>query len=162
MLLKQIFMAVTALSFGLIASGGVFTVFVSVGLVPRFAGRTHTGDKILLYESCICAGTIAGCIISVFEKWMQAGRFILDSGIVDASLWQMAGRAVLIVFGVFAGMFVGCFAIAIAEMLNTIPIFTRRTGFGEGVGIAILCIALGKAAGSLLYFMLNIYKFGGQ
>ena len=53
----------------------------------------------------------------------------------------------------FAGMFVGCIAIAIAEMLNTIPIFLRRISLGKGAGILILSIALGKVLGSFLYYV---------
>ena len=53
MYLKQIIMAIGGLGFGIIVSGGVFTVLVAVGLVSRFAGKTHTGKYILLYESCI-------------------------------------------------------------------------------------------------------------
>lgn len=161
MLLKQIFMAFAGLSFGMIASGGVFTVFVSVGLVPRFAGKTQTADKILFYEGCICWGTIIGCIITVFDKRLQLGHYIVDNGILAASYWRLIGGTALSIFGLFAGMFVGCFAIAIAEMLNSIPIFTRRIGLGEGIGVAILCIALGKAAGSLIYFIQKVYEFGG-
>lgn len=35
------------------------------------------------------------------------------------------------------------------EMLNSIPIFSRRTGFQHGLGIALLFAALGKMAGSI-------------
>ena len=66
--------------------------------------------------------------------------------------WTLWGNWILAVFGIFAGMFVGCFAIAIAEMLNTIPIFTRRISLGKGVGVVMLCLALGKTVGSLFYF----------
>ena len=65
-------------------------------------------------------------------------------------------------FGLFAGIFVGCLALAIAEMLDTIPIFARRIGFRHGLGIVVLSIALGKAAGSLLYFMKAVYLHGGM
>jgi hypothetical protein len=64
-----------------------------------------------------------------------------------------SGTAFLIVFGFFAGIFVGCLALAIAEMLNSIPIFSRRTGFRHGLGIALLFAALGKMAGSIFYFL---------
>ena len=64
-------------------------------------------------------------------------------------------------FGLFAGIFVGCLALAIAEMLNTIPVFARRIGFRHGLGIVVLSIALGKAAGSLLYFIRAVYLYGG-
>ena len=57
--------------FGLLSSGGVFTVFVTVGLVPRFADKTHTAHKIILYENSIVAGAIAGCIFSVYPQFFS-------------------------------------------------------------------------------------------
>lgn len=161
MFLKNIFMAVTAGSFGLIVSGGVLTVFVSVGLIPRFAGKTHSGDRILCYESMVCAGAIGGCVFSVFHKFLEIGNYVLTHTVISKNTWMYIAYTVLIIFGVFSGMFVGCFAIAIAEMLNTIPIFFRRAGFRHGLGIAILMIALGKIAGSLFYFIKHIYLYGG-
>jgi len=62
--------------------------------------------------------------------------------------------------GVFAGMFVGCLALAIAEMLNSIPIFARRIGFRHGLGVAITAAALGKLLGSLIYFAKGIFLSG--
>lgn len=158
----NIFLGIFCLSAGLLAAGGVFTVLITVGLVPRFAGKTHTGRKVMLYEDFVIAGTIAGCIVSVFEKNCQFGSFLLKRGIVSEELWTVLGNGILLVFGIFAGMFIGCFALAIAEMLDTIPIFARRIGFRHGLGIAILAVALGKLAGSLVYFIRGIYRYGGS
>lgn len=135
--------------FGLLSSGGVFTVFVTVGLVPRFADKTHTAQKIILYENSIVAGAIIGCLLSVYPEFFTG---LVAKVIGASSEWQVWGNLILTVFGIFAGMFVGCFAIAIAEMLNTIPIFTRRIRLGKGVGIVMLGIALGKTVGALIYF----------
>ena len=136
--------------FGLLSSGGVFTVFVTVGLVPRFADKTHTAHKILLYENSIVAGAVAGCILSVYPDFFN--QVIGQTALMNILKWELWGNLVLAVFGIFAGMFVGCFAIAIAEMLNTIPIFTRRISLGKGVGIVMLALALGKTVGALIYF----------
>ena len=140
--------------FGLLSSGGVFTVFVTVGLVPRFADKTHTATKIILYENCIVAGAVLGCFLSVYGEFFTkiGGQYVINT-VPD---WEVWGSIILGVFGIFAGMFVGCFAIAIAEMLNTIPIFTRRISLGKGVGIVMLCLALGKTVGSLFYFYLRL------
>lgn len=138
------------LGFGLLSSGGVFTVFVTVGLVPRFASKTHTGHKIILYENSIVAGAVIGCILSVYSEWFC--KVWGGNAIVTLPYWKFWGSLILAVFGIFAGMFVGCFAIAIAEMLDTIPIFTRRVRLGKGIGIVMLFIALGKTVGALIYF----------
>ena len=72
-------------------------------------------------------------------------------------VWRFAGTLIQIIFGLFAGIFVGCLALAIAEMLNTIPVFARRIGFRHGLGIAILSVAMGKLLGSLIYFTQRIF-----
>ncbi len=154
MSIKYLLTVFAYFGFGLLSSGGVFTVFVTVGLVPRFADKTHTAAKIVLYENCIVAGAILGCILSVYgdfftEKFGKAALNLIPR-------WGLWGNLILAVFGIFAGMFVGCFAIAIAEMLNTIPIFTRRISLGKGVGIVMLCLALGKTVGSLIYFYFRL------
>lgn len=157
MSLEYILTILAVFGFGILSSGGVFTVFVSVGLVPRFADKTHTGVHIIFYENCIVAGSIAGCLLSVYPSFFQ--KVIAGFGNAYVPEWGTWGRILLAVFGVFAGMFVGCFAIAIAEMLNTIPIFTRRIRLGHGVGIVILAVALGKTAGALYYFYERIGKW---
>ena len=136
--------------FGLLSSGGVFTVFVTVGLVPRFADKTHTAHKIILYENCIVAGAICGCLFSVYPDFFT--NIFGKAAVSHIPVWGFWGESILAVFGIFAGMFVGCFAIAIAEMLDTIPIFTRRISLGKGAGIVMLCLALGKTVGALVYF----------
>lgn len=163
MYLKFIFLIFSALGFGLLSSAGVFTVFVSVGLVPRFADKTHTAAYIIKYENAIMAGSILGCLFSIYAKGITPflsklgaiplfGDFSLFTGVPFCHLLTW-GNLLLGVFGIFAGMFVGCIAIAIAEMLNTIPIFLRRISLGKGAGILILSIALGKVLGSFLYYV---------
>lgn len=137
MWVKNVFLALIGASFGMIVSAGVFTVLISVGLVPRFAGKTHTSRHVMLYENLIILGTLSGNVLSMWSFRM------------GLSAW------LLVPVGVFAGIFVGCLALAIAEMLDTIPIFARRIGFRRGLGFAVLSIALGKAAGSLLFFIMR-------
>ena len=156
MFLRGIFLGVIGSSFGLLASAGVFTVLVSVGLIPRFAGKTHTSKKVFLYEEMVVCGTITGGLVSIFEKRLKIGEWILSRHLLSETVWQGLGNGLVAVYGLFAGMFVGCLALAIAEMLNSIPIFARRIGFRHGLGVAMLAVALGKVCGSLLYFWLEI------
>lgn len=141
----------------MMAAGGVFTVLLSVGLIPRFAGKTHTNRKVFLYEETVVAGTIIGCILSVFEPFVMFGKEIVEQGILNAGIWEILGNILLVFYGTFAGMFVGCLALAIAEMLDSIPIFARRIGFRHGLGIAVTAMAFGKMCGSLIYFITGMY-----
>ncbi len=155
--LKWLALSIGGLSFGLLAAAGVFTVLVAVGLVPRFAGKTNTGKHVVLYEEMVIAGTIVGGVLSLFEKHFRLWEGFAQLGLSSIVL-SVVGNAGLIIFGIFAGMFVGCLALAIAEMLDSIPIFTRRIGFRHGLGIVIVATALGKLIGSLLFFIWELHE----
>ena len=71
MVMQNLFLCLAGVSYGLLAAAGVFTVFVAVGLVPRFAGRTQTADKVLLYEEMVIFGTLTGAVLSVFDRYCQ-------------------------------------------------------------------------------------------
>ncbi len=158
MLHKRVFLGVLGISFGLMTAGGVFTVLLAVGLIPRFAGKTHTGRKVMLYETMVILGTLAGDVFSIFEPQMGAAASRIG---VPEPVLSALGGLFLLCYGLFAGIFIGSLAMAIAEMLDSIPIFARRIGFRHGLGIAVLAMALGKAAGSLYYFCERMFLFGG-
>ena len=127
MILKQILLGVIGVSSGLIVSAGVFTVLISVGLIPRFAGKMHVARKIFALEEMVVLGTLAGGFFSVFGDWGNVGQFVREHELfgreATEGVWNIIGTLFLLFFGVFAGIFVGCLALAIAEMLNTIPVF---------------------------------------
>lgn len=157
MLLRTLFLGFLGLCFGGLTSGGIVTILISVGLVPRFAGKTHTNKKVFFFEEMICLGTIGGGILSVFEPYLVWQMNVNEISAFAATAWSFCGNIFVSIYGVFAGIFVGCLALAIAEMLDSIPIFARRFSFRHGLGIAVLAIALGKMTGSLLYFYLGFY-----
>ena len=156
MVARIVLLSVAGLCYGLLAAAGVFTVFVAVGLVPRFAGRTKTADHILLYEEMVIFGTMFGCVLSIFEKYCQFSAY-LETVLPKMAVWLL-GMAGQLLFGMFGGIFIGCLALAIAEMLDSIPIFTRRISFKIGLTAAVFGMAFGKLAGSLYYFINQLYR----
>ncbi|MGN0400753.1 MAG: stage V sporulation protein AB [Acetatifactor sp.] len=157
-MLGVIFMMVSGACYGLLSSAGVFTVLVAVGLVPRFAGKTHTAKKIMLFEEMVIFGTLVGCVLSVFSRYCMFGAWWQQHFPEYRNLILGIGEVLQAVFGLFAGMFIGCLALAIAEMLDSIPILTRRVSFRHGIGLAILSIAVGKLCGSLVYFVTEFHR----
>lgn len=156
--MKDIFLAVLGGSYGLLSAAGVFTVLVAVGLIPRFAGRTHTADKVVLYEEMVIMGTLAGCFFSVLNRYSQFAAAWQSAFPQYLTLWLGLGRVLQAVFGLSCGMFIGCLALAIAEMLDSIPIFARRISFRHGIGLAIVAMAAGKLCGSLIYFWTQLHR----
>ena len=157
-MLKTLFLILVGASYGMLSSAGVFTVLVAVGLVPRFAGKTHTSRKVILFENMVISGTITGCLLTVFNRYCQFGAWWQSRFPEKLSLWMGAGTGIQAGFGLLAGMFIGCLALAIAEMLDSIPILARRVSFRHGLGFAVLGIALGKLTGSLLYFYTELHR----
>lgn len=158
MSVKTLFLIIAGCSYGFLSSAGVFTVLAAVGLVPRFAGKTHTAAKITLYEEAVIFGTITGAILSVFSRYCQFGAWWQERFPGHTGQLYAIGFAWQGIFGLFAGMFVGCLALAIAEMLDSIPILARRVSFRHGMGLAVVSIALGKLCGSIFYFWNELHR----
>lgn len=134
MLVKQIIMALIGLSAGSIVAGGLFGFVVSLGIVSDFADRTGTEDRIGLYEDAVAVGGVLGNLVLLYDIPLTAISPLMG------------------VFGIFSGIFVGCWALALAEVLNVFPIFLRRINVTKGIGFVILGIAIGKVLGALVYF----------
>lgn len=152
---EQLLLGILGVSFGVFTAGGVFTTVVVVALVPRFAARFHTAYRIFLYEEWVAAGAILGGICGVYSHlwrtpaWEQRGMLFRVLGITAVILWAL-----------FTGMFVGCLALAIEEMLGGLPVFARRVHLRKGLGVIILAIAAAKLAGSLYYFWFGLFETG--
>mgnify|MGYP003288302911 CR=1 FL=1 len=131
---RQIALAILGLSGGILVAGGLFGFVVSLGVISDFADRTHTGNKVRLYERALAVGGGLGNIIFMYNIPVPLGS------------WFLA------IFAIFSGIFVGGWAMALAETLNVFPIFMRRAKLVEGISSIILSIAIGKAIGSFIYF----------
>lgn len=131
---RQLLLALIGLSAGVTVAGGLFSFVVSLGVVSDFADRTHTGNHILLYETSVALGGILGNILFIYQISIPVGV------------------GILMLFGMFAGVFVGCWSMALAEILNVFPIFIRRVKILKGIPYIILSIALGKGIGAYLFF----------
>lgn len=153
-MLRLLILGFGGFTFGVLTSAGVFTVLSAVGLIPRFVGATHSAKEIWLYEDMIIFGTIVGGMFSIFIDRTNFGAWVMQ--VIPTHGWEIAGNVLMIVIALFGGMFTGCLALAIAEMLDSIPIFTRRISFRHGLGLMVLSIALGKLFGSLYFFIKDL------
>ena len=134
MWVRQIIMVFIGFSSGAIVAGGLFGFIVSLGVISDFADRTHTASKVLLYEDAVALGGIVGNILYTYRVFVPGISWLLG------------------LFGLLSGIFVGCWAIALTEILNVFPIFTRRINLTKGISYIILGIAMGKGIGSIIYF----------
>ena len=136
MLIKEIYLGFIGLAAGFAVSAGTFAFMIVLGVLPRMIGKCNRAAETIHFENAIILGGILGNIVSVF----------LDIRIPF-------GAWFLYLYGITAGIFVGCLAVALAEILNTFPIMFRRFGQKEGLFWVLLFMAFGKTCGSLYYFL---------
>ena len=55
-------------------------------------------------------------------------------------------------YGIFSGIFLGSWVIALGEVVDIFAILARRVGLTRGLPWVILCMAIGKTLASLLFF----------
>ena len=135
---QQILLGIIGLSSGVAVAGGLFSFIVELGVIADFADRTHTGDQIRFYEDCVALGGMLGNFFFLFRPALSA-LFPIQT-------------VLLVIFGLFAGIFTGCWAMALAEILNVFPVFMRRTRIVRYITVLVVCTALGKGLGALLFF----------
>lgn len=137
----NLFLYVTLILLGLSSGGvvaaGIFSFISAIGIVPRMAKRTATQKYIPLYEDMITIGGVFGTTTMFVSYHLPIGNILVA------------------IFAFANGIFVGCLAIALAEVLNVIPIFLRRSRIVAGIPMFICSIALGKIFGSFLYFIIK-------
>lgn len=135
MLIRQIVLGFIGLCSGLTVAAGVFAFITMLGIIPRLATRTHTRRHIYLYEGMIILGGTLGNIWFIYSFPLPLTSLFLG------------------IIGVFSGIFVGCLAMALAEVLRVFPIISNRVQLKEGFPIVVVAVAVGKLAGTLFQFV---------
>lgn len=126
---------ILGLGAGFVVSGGVVAFISIIGIIPLMAYRTKTTHAMLWYENAIILGSITGSILS---------------------MWSIRLPNIPIITAVFFfafGMFIGVLIIALAEVLDVLPIINRRIQIKKGITLIVFALALGKLVGSLCYWI---------
>ena len=136
MWIRQLLLAVFGVGAGVGLAGGFFALLIALGIISRFAHQTKTGKFLWLYETVVEAGGIFGTMWYLYS-------------------WQIpVGEIGLGIYGSTAGIFVGAWAMALTEIIDTIPIFMRRIYLKKGLIAIVWSLAVGHTAGSLLHILM--------
>lgn len=144
MVMKYCLLAITGLSGGMLVAAGVFALITSTGVIPRMAGKSHTGRYVRTYESAVIYG---GIWWNIF--WIASIKIPFTGIPHDIFLALM---------GICQGVFIGSLAVSLAEALNTTAIFSRRIKLQTGLSFIVLSLAIGKIVGALIQFANNWAK----
>ncbi len=136
--LKAVFLIIIGLAGGLAVGAGMVAFLTVLGIAPRLAQVTRTAHYIKWYENSIVAG-------AVFFTW---------TGLQDM-LFHLP-KDITLLFGLFAGMFVGLLAAALTEVLNVLPILAKRIKLVDKLIWLLMAMVFGKVLGSLFQWIIFI------
>ena len=137
MWIRNILLAIIGLSAGGVIAGAYVAFIASLGIYTRLEAWANSGKRILTTETIILLGTTVGNVITLYNVAIPVGTI---------------GLAVC---GLFFGIFTGCLAAALSDVVKLFPILCRRIGLRRGLPYIIASVGLGKAVGIWVqYFLL--------
>lgn len=155
---KPVLLGTIGFSAGLIISFGLVALILGLNLIPRFAEMTHTESYLKLYEICLTLGAVFGNLITIYRPdltlwidWIQKLNLFHPALIQRTT--EVVSRFFSETLGLFCGIYLGCWVIALTEVVDMFPILFRKLKVQTGTKWIILCAALGKSLFSILYYL---------
>lgn len=136
MWINHVFLGFLGFVFGMSLASGTFAIAVKLGIIPQMANKSKTAKRIITYENATILGGITGNILAIFP-----------------GIHLPLGHVFLGLYGFGAGIFIGCMAVALAEIINAFPIMFRRLKLKTGLVWVMTAVAFGKMSGCLFYFL---------
>lgn len=131
---KYIIMTILGLSAGGAIAGAYVALIASLGVYTRLEGWSGSGKRTLRIETLILLGTTVGDLLTLYDIHIPVGQ------------------AGLLICGAFFGIFTGCLAAALVDMVKLFPILCRRVKLRRGLPYVIAAVGLGKTIGCLIQF----------
>lgn len=134
--LRVLLVVAVALAGGFAAGSAFTALLIVLDLIPRLVQLTRAHRLSGAFESALLLGAMYWCCADFFD-------------------WVLPlPLPVLLVPAIFQGIFVGMLAAALTEVLNVIPILTKRLRLQPYLFALLLAMVLGKVAGSLVDWLL--------
>lgn len=128
-------LAIIGFSGGLVVGGALAAFLTVLGVITRLIEITKTKRYLTIYKFAILSGTIVSTLSYNLSIKVNGSGYIL------------------ILVGLFMGIFVGMVASALAEVLNVMPLFADVLGGAKWVYVIIFAMIIGKIIGSLIYWI---------
>lgn len=130
--LQGLLIGIIGLAGGFAVGSAFVALLIVLDLIPRLVQLTRAYRQSSIFESGILMGALYWSCADLFN-W----SFRLPAGL-------------LLIPAIFQGLFVGMFAAALTEVLNVIPILSKRLRLRPYLFSLLLAMVLGKVTGSLV------------
>jgi len=142
-----ILLAISGLAAGFVTAAAYVAFIAMLGIFPKVAAKTKTAGECILYENCLILGILLSTLLQFFTSFSSAG---FSEGTLPPT---PAGFLILILIGLFGGIYIGFLIGGLSEVLNVIPIYARAAHLQNSLSYIIYFIALGKGIFSLIQFL---------
>ncbi len=133
--MKWLLLIAIGTSAGVIVGNAVAAFITLLQIIPRLIQNSDTNLFIKWYERSLVLS------MTLFSIAYFLGFSLNFNGYIT------------IIMGVFFGAFIGIFSSALAEVLNVIPVLTKKLELKEYVFYLLIAIGLGKVTGSLVNWL---------
>jgi len=133
--IMNILLLMIGLGGGILVAGGLFAFLATVGVVTRLAAGTKTAKYVMLYEDMALLGGTVGNIAYVYSVGLPVGTVSF------------------VLYGLGAGIFTGCLAAALAEVINMLPVLSERLDMKKGMMAVMILFAVGKLVGAWVHLI---------
>lgn len=136
--MKSILMVLIGVSGGITVGSAAAAFLTLIKIVPRIVQVTETNEHIKLFQYTITIGAIIFSFVYFSDFSFRISKYLS------------------IPVGLIMGIFIGLFASALAEVLNVIPVFTKKFKAKHELKFIVAALIFGKTLGALYYWLVFI------
>lgn len=138
--MKVLLLSLTGFSGGVVVGGAIGAFITLLQLIPRLVQFTETDKYIKLYEWIFMVSSFAFTFLYFYNITFKLNKYFS------------------ILFGLLNGTFVGLFTSALAEVLNVIPVISKKFKLNDYMLYLIVSLIAGKVFGSMFFWLTNFGK----
>lgn len=136
--MEDILIVIVVFSGGVVVGGAFGAFIVLLEIIPRLVHISKTKDYIKIYQNAYILGMVFFTILYFYDIVFKLGN--IGIGII----------------GLIMGTYTGMFSSALAEVLNVVPVMSKKLKTKDKSKLIVYVLLFGKVAGSLYYWL--IYK----
>lgn len=134
--MKEFCLILISISGGLVVGGALAAFITLLNLIARLAQLTESARYVKAYEWTFSIGAFISILLYFSEFSFNLSK-------------------IFVVFvGLFMGTFIGLFSSALAEVLNVIPLISKKLKVKKDLKYIIYSLLFGKVMGSLYFWTL--------
>lgn len=137
--MKVLLLSLTGFSGGVVVGGAIGAFITLLELIPRLIQFTETDRYIKIYEWIFMVSAFVFTLLYFFNITFKLNKYFS------------------ILFGLLNGTFVGLFTSALAEVLNVIPVISKKFKLNDYMFYLVVSLIAGKVFGSMFFWLT---KFG--